>query len=811
VVLMDTEALTRQLTDHLHRGGQWVHFQDGGENDGYRTSHWIPVGKPFVPPANWQRDRNIFFTVNPGSHNRRPKSATHNEDIIAANALYAEYDGKDFITKEEWLPNYVRPDLTELPAPKARGALQKAQTAAIDATYKKDPEKYKARAWNHLCAVKPRPNAVWDSGGGYQALWLLRDTVAVDDSNRAYVAHVQREWVHRVGGDPGAFDLRRILRFPGSKNFKKKYAPNYPTVAYQWFEFDRQYDFADLAAMVPPVEARTYTQRRTVHVPDGVSLELGSCGEVPALPYDNGLINAYNEATDLRELLLEIGYTDHRKARMSRPGGDSGGVELMRDNTARIYSSADPLFADGQFRITPAHVFCVYGYNGDVAAMLEGLEAESPAASTLLHDLRKLRTWVQEAGVAAILREHEPKIARPADYIKTLIAIINYAIQRGAPRVRLGSYQLGEMTNNSHMTAKRHLAMFGEGITVKHEKGEKAGTITHRPGLNLVTITDDQDGYGKWVDLTDLLRSVNLLHSQPAEAEVNTSQQFANEHLQDEAFVLYPRHFAVKMRPDAEILPHGLSAAALLIAAVLSEYGELTRTAICQLTGLSQYTVGKMLRRMNDMGLLVVWQGKPYRYDLHPNFEEVLDDLRPLLPSYGIGAKRAKETARARAAFCDHQLEIDSRMPEDREKARLRARRDKYNKAELAYVAAMEDMGLNPWAKLVDRRDTRTIVQDDLGSLTLEELVSLDPDPPKKVSRPHMKIDYGEQWVSVDRPIYEQWQELAPLPYAERYRLLSFADYEREEIDRARRMAGKMGRGPRQFVGVGEPAQEVAA
>jgi hypothetical protein len=99
----------------------------------------------------------------------------------------------------------------------------------------------------------------------------------------------------------------------------------------------------------------------------------------------------------------------------------------------------------------------------------------APDAS-ILPMLYALRAWAQGPEFTKMLRAHE--IARPADYVKTLIAIVNRAISRGAPRLRLGSRQLGELANCSHMTAKRHLAMFGEGITTNHSDG----TVTHRPG-----------------------------------------------------------------------------------------------------------------------------------------------------------------------------------------------------------------------------------------------------------------------------------------------------------------------------------------
>ena len=68
---------------------------------------------------------------------------------------------------------------------------------------------------------------------------------------------------------------------------------------------------------------------------------------------------------------MEYGYTDAGAGRMNRPGGNTAGVQLHANNTASIYSSADPLWCG--HRITPAHALCVFEYDGDVTAMLEGL------------------------------------------------------------------------------------------------------------------------------------------------------------------------------------------------------------------------------------------------------------------------------------------------------------------------------------------------------------------------------------------------------------------------------------------------------
>ena len=82
--------------------------------------------------------------------------------------------------------------------------------------------------------------------------------------------------------------------------------------------------------------------------------------------------------TDLRALLLAFGYTDAGSGRMNRPGGSTAGVQLHADNTASIYSSADPLWCG--HRITPAHALCVWAYDGDVRAMIRALAGEQGSA-----------------------------------------------------------------------------------------------------------------------------------------------------------------------------------------------------------------------------------------------------------------------------------------------------------------------------------------------------------------------------------------------------------------------------------------------
>jgi len=75
---------------------------------------------------------------------------------------------------------------------------------------------------------------------------------------------LQAGWVALVGGDNGAKDLTRVLRVPGTTNYKPDYAPDFPRVHFVRADLDRLYDLENLAALIPTPysEARSH---RTTH------------------------------------------------------------------------------------------------------------------------------------------------------------------------------------------------------------------------------------------------------------------------------------------------------------------------------------------------------------------------------------------------------------------------------------------------------------------------------------------------------------------------------------------------------------------
>lgn len=229
------DSSTTLLLAHLHRGGTYAYYWSASEQKDERgtaaekLTTWWPVGDPPAIPTNrgpygW---RHLYFGVHPTSEipqerlgrNKQPykpnpaKCRPVLDEIAAINCLFAEFDAKRF------------PD-------------------------------GKAGALAHIDALAHPPSAIIDSGGGYHCYWLL-DTphTLTDDDARDYARRLQYAWVLLVASDEDAKDLSRVLRIPGTKNYKEGYGPNYPTVTWIRCDLDLTYRLADLEQAARPFMA----------------------------------------------------------------------------------------------------------------------------------------------------------------------------------------------------------------------------------------------------------------------------------------------------------------------------------------------------------------------------------------------------------------------------------------------------------------------------------------------------------------------------------------------------------------------------
>lgn len=195
-----------ELASALQKGGAFAHYWIPSRDDGQKYSLWYPVnGHVPEPPANWAK-QDLYFSVNPAGAavDRSVHTKTHKSDVAAVNCLYAEFDLKDW------------PD----------------EPALV----------------GHIATLQPVPSAIVASGGGYHCYWLLADTYQINTpAARLHIDQVETAWVAFVRGDQTVHDLARVLRVPGTQNFK--YNPP-REVSFIRFTPGCVYDLADLVHML---------------------------------------------------------------------------------------------------------------------------------------------------------------------------------------------------------------------------------------------------------------------------------------------------------------------------------------------------------------------------------------------------------------------------------------------------------------------------------------------------------------------------------------------------------------------------------
>jgi predicted P-loop ATPase len=83
-----------------------------------------------------------------------------------------------------------------------------------DVDFKKTPE---AQARELLNSFPFRPSLLIESGGGLHLYWVLIETAVASDPR---VAPILRGLANRLGADPAAAEVARIMRLPGTTNYK---------------------------------------------------------------------------------------------------------------------------------------------------------------------------------------------------------------------------------------------------------------------------------------------------------------------------------------------------------------------------------------------------------------------------------------------------------------------------------------------------------------------------------------------------------------------------------------------------------------
>lgn len=372
-----TEQITQSLRSHLNRGGAYCFVQLF--NDKGSRSLWLPTDRDFLIDIKLMRGRAVYWGVNPVNDIVTPADrakpwtkgktdeqiaayiGTKDSTISAVNALYADFDGKDETAPTEveigaqytsvkaaYNAQLAKGEIKALPPEKTLQS--EALKAAKEAAFLTDIAKYKTSALKRATAAPIKPSALIDSGGGYQAYWLLADPFLIDsEGKRKAIKDLQAGWVEAVGADPGVKDIRRILRVPGSQNIKKAYGPDFPTVDYCYAELDLLYTVDDFAPYMPK-------KQEAPPVAPGKLPSRNGTGE--------SVIAAFKAAYSIADVLEGVGYTWAGR-RMAKPGGKNGTVEIYRDdNESYHFGGDDPLHDD--HRKNPFDVFLYYSHGGNM-------------------------------------------------------------------------------------------------------------------------------------------------------------------------------------------------------------------------------------------------------------------------------------------------------------------------------------------------------------------------------------------------------------------------------------------------------------
>jgi hypothetical protein len=322
---------TRAFLSAIWRGGRWSYFwtadeqktytNEQGEQEPVKRSYWFPVGKTPQPPK--KPTAHMYFCVNPSTEKRSQVQRAIMANIASIATLFAEWDALDWGSKEAILA--------------------------------------------HIETLPRMPSVLIDSGGGYHAYWLLDEPFIIDSDERRFLAKdYSRRWVRACEGDD-VKDLTRVLRLPGSRNIKPKYAPDYPLVEYVYCDLERRYSLADLVSILPADQDDEVAQQAPRR----------DTSQRAALNGQGSIIDLYNANVTVESRLEAANYL-RRGKRYSAPNADkstNSSVVILDDNCSYHWDTGDPL-AD-EHKHSAFDVYCHYEHGGNAKAAVKAYMLET--------------------------------------------------------------------------------------------------------------------------------------------------------------------------------------------------------------------------------------------------------------------------------------------------------------------------------------------------------------------------------------------------------------------------------------------------
>jgi hypothetical protein len=115
-------------------------------------------------------------------------------------------------------------------------------------------------SYDAIMAFELIPTGIVRSGHGWQPYWELTEWLENTPANRDRIESMQRRLYLRLGGLDAVQDISRILRVPGTHNWKHPTEPLPVSVAH-WS--DRTYALAQFEPLLPPLVGQEVTYRET--------------------------------------------------------------------------------------------------------------------------------------------------------------------------------------------------------------------------------------------------------------------------------------------------------------------------------------------------------------------------------------------------------------------------------------------------------------------------------------------------------------------------------------------------------------------
>lgn len=207
----------------------------------FKRTYWFNTNNlPLIP--NKQTDSglslNVYFGLNPTHRQGTPfqrtaKSATaKSPNVVCSNVIYADFDAKDF-----------DPELAD--ASRKYKDFLASGGSIHHFTDKICPLRGLSLAKEHIDGLALTPSVLVCSGGGYNAYWLLDETVFFDQFGIGNFSNIQEQFVHVTKADSNAKDMTRVLRVPGTLNQKRHYAKGPLPVYFEYYK-EQQYSLDDI-------------------------------------------------------------------------------------------------------------------------------------------------------------------------------------------------------------------------------------------------------------------------------------------------------------------------------------------------------------------------------------------------------------------------------------------------------------------------------------------------------------------------------------------------------------------------------------